>query len=219
MCLEQKRSDHSEVSATSADRPKKIGIFVSARRDKPSIRQHNVGRQKVIDGQTVLSCEMSHPASQSEATHTGCRDNSRWHGEAKWVRRMVHITPHASAANAHRSGCGIDVNVFDTRQVNHQAIITNSQPTGIVASTAYRYQQVILPGEMNGGNDIRNISAHSDEPRFAADHRVIHFACFVVTRVGGFNQLATELASELSNGFLVHGGSFRSGEYHGFVSY
>ena len=181
MCLEQKRSDHPEVSATPADSPEEVGILVRAGGDKPSIRQDDIGRQKVIDGQAILSCEVPHAAAQSKATHTCCRNDSRWHGEAEGVRSVVHVTPGASAAYTDGSCRGVDVNVLDARQINDETIITNSQPSGVMASASDRYQQVILPGEMNGGDDIRDVSAQSDEPRFAADHRVIHFACFVVT--------------------------------------
>src|ERR1700722_11550649 len=88
-----------------------------------------------------------------------------------------------------------------------------------MAATSDRYQQVILPGKMYGREDIRNVSALSDEPRSAADHRVIDFACLVVTRVCGFDQLASELALELSNGFLVHRFLSDPGNSHGFNSY
>src|SRR5277367_6751331 len=204
MCLEKKRRDHPEVSAAPADSPEEVAVLVRAGRDKPSIRQDDIGRQKVVDGQAILSREVSHAAAQSKATHTCCRNDSRWHGEAEGVRSVVHVTPRGSAAYADGSCRGVDVNVFDARQVNHETIITNSQPSGVMASTSDRYQQVIFSGKMNGGDNIRNVTAQSDEPRFAADHRVIHFACFVVTRVCGFDQLPSELALELGNGFLVH---------------
>src|ERR1700677_73761 len=204
MCLEQKRSDHPEVSTTPADSPEEVSILIRAGRDKTSIRQDDIGRQKVIDGQAVLSCEVSHAAAQSKPTHSCCRDDSRWHGEAEGVRSVVHVTPRGSAAYADGSCRGVDMHVLDARQIDDETIITNSQPSGVMASSSDRYQQVVFPGEMNGGDDIRNVSAQGDEPRFAADHRVIHFARFVVTRVCGFDQLAAELAFESSNGFLVH---------------
>src|ERR1700689_1922299 len=191
MCLEQKRSHHPEVSATPADSPEEVGIFVRAGRDKPSIRQDDIGRQKVIDGQAILSCEVSHAAAQSKAANTCGRNDARWHGEAEGVRSVVHVPPRASAAYTDDSCRRVDVNVFDARQINDQTVITNSQPSRVMAPASDRYQQVILPGEMNGGYDIRNVSAKSDKPRLAADHRVIHFACFVVTCVCGFDQLAS----------------------------
>src|ERR1700678_3477885 len=147
MCREQKRRDHPEVSATPANSPEEIGILVRAGRDKLPIRQDDIGPQKVIDGQAILSCEVSHAAAQSKATHSCCRNDSRGHGEAEGVRSVVHVTPRASAAYAYGSCRGVDVNVFEARQINDKTIITNSQPSGVMASASDRYQQVILAGE------------------------------------------------------------------------
>src|ERR1700722_2831828 len=165
MCLKQKRSDHPEVSATPANSPEEVGILVRAGRDKLSIRQDDIGREKVIDGQAILPCEVSHAAAQSKATNTCCRNDSRRHGEAEGVGSVVHVTPRASSADADGSCRGVDMNVLDARQINDEAIITDSQPSGVVASASDRYQRVIFPGKMNGGDDIRNIRAHSNETR------------------------------------------------------
>src|ERR1700753_786306 len=157
MCLEQKRSDHPEVSATSANSPEEVSILVRAGSDKPSVRQDNIGCQKVIDGQAVLSCEVSHAAAQSKATDTCCRNDSRRHGEAEGVGSVVHVTPSSSPACAYGSCRGGDVNVLDARQINDEAIIANSQPSGVMASASDRYQQVIFPGQMTGAGEIRSI--------------------------------------------------------------
>src|ERR1700728_1310829 len=100
MCLEQKRSDHPEVSTTPADRPEEVSILVRAGRDKTSIRQDDIGCQKVIDGQAILPCQVSQAAAQSKTTHTRRRDNSGWHSQAEGVRSVVHVTPRGSTAYA-----------------------------------------------------------------------------------------------------------------------
>jgi hypothetical protein len=62
--LKQERRGDTEVSAATADGPEQITIFIGARNDKSSIGQDNIGGQQIIDGQAVLSCEVSDAATK-----------------------------------------------------------------------------------------------------------------------------------------------------------
>jgi hypothetical protein len=121
------------------------------------------------------------------------------------MRRVINIRPRATASDAHGSGRRIHVYVLDAGKIDHQSIVNNSQASGIVAAASDGHAQALLPTEIECGNDIGHVSTLGDQARFAADHGVVYFACFVVSRVGGFNQLATELISEFIDGFLLHG--------------
>src|SRR5436190_6095208 len=74
-----------------------------------------------------------------------------------------------------------------------------------MAPASDRNPQIMLPAETNGGNHVGHISALRDQTRFATDHGVIDFAGFLITRVGGLDQLTAELTLELSDRFLLHG--------------
>jgi hypothetical protein len=68
---EQERGHHAEVSATSADGPEQVTILVGARNDKSSIGQDDVGCQQIVDGQTVLTREVSNAAAEGQASNAG----------------------------------------------------------------------------------------------------------------------------------------------------
>jgi hypothetical protein len=204
MCLEQKRRHHAEVSATSADGPEQVTILVGARNDKSSIGQDDVGRQQIVDGQAVLSRQVSHAAAEGQASNAGRRDDSRRHSESKCMRCVVNIAPGATAPHAHSPCRGIDMNVLDEGEIDDQAVVADSQASGVMAPASNRNPQILLPAETNGGNYVGHVGALGDQARFTANHGVIHFALFLVARVGGLDQIAPELTFEFSDSFLLH---------------
>src|SRR6185436_6736195 len=90
-------------------------------------------------------------------------------------------------------------------EINDQAIVTDSQTSGIMAAAADGHPQVLIVPEANGGDNVGHIGAFCDQARFAADHAVVYLPRLLVTRVGGLDQLAPELTFELIYCFLLHG--------------
>ena len=148
---------------------------------------------------------MSHSAAESQSSDASGGDDSRRNRKPEGVRCVVHVGPGAAAANAHRPGCRVYMDVPDEGEINNQAIVTDSQASGVVAAAADGHPQVLLVPEANGGDDIGDIGAFCDQPRFAADHAVVYLPRLLVTRVGGLDQLAPELTFKLIYCFLLHG--------------
>src|SRR6266498_5612130 len=204
MRLKQKRGDHAEVPATPANSPEQVAILVSAGNNEFPIGQDDVSREEIVNRQTILSRQVPNATAQSQAANASRRDDSGRNSEPECMGGVVNVAPTAAAAHSHSSCCRIDMNKLNPGQIDDQAIVADPQATGIVASTSNRYLERMLLPEMNGGHHIGHVCAKSDQARLLADHGVVHFARLVVFRVGGFNQLATELIPELSYGFL-HG--------------
>src|SRR5436190_16505794 len=125
------------------------------------------------------------------------------------MRCVVHVGPGATAANANGPGRRVNMDVPDEGEIDDQAIVTDSQTSGIVAAAADGHAQVLLVPEANGGNDVGHIGASCDQARFTADHGVVDFPRLLVTRVGGLDQLAPELSFQLIYGFLLHASILR----------
>jgi hypothetical protein len=73
-----------------------------------------------------------------------------------------------------------------------------------MAAAPNRDAHIMFPGEMYGRHHVGDIGALGNQTRLAIDHRVIHFALFVVTRVGRLNQIAPELTFEFEYILRLH---------------
>ena len=125
--------------------------------------------------------------AQREPADSRASDNSRRHGEPEGVRGVVHIAPTASAAHANRARTGVDMYVANRRQVDHQHTVGHAQASGVVASAANRYRQVVGACEPHGSHHVGSIHALRERCRLLVDHRVIDFAGILVTPVLGRN--------------------------------
>ena len=63
MRTEQKRRHHTEVAASSPQRPEKIRILVHAGRNQAPIRQYDIGREQIVDRQPVLPRQVTDAAA------------------------------------------------------------------------------------------------------------------------------------------------------------
>ncbi len=123
-------------------------------------------------------------------------------GQAERVGGMIDIAPAAAAADAHRPRGRVHVDVADGREIDDQAIVADAEPAGIVAAAADRNAQLILAAETYRGHDVRHIGALGDQPRLAADHRIVNLPRVLITRVFRLNQFSAKLAAELRHCLL-----------------
>ena len=71
---------------------------------------------------------MAEPAAERQAADPGGRDDPARRGEAVLARCRVHLTPGASAADPYRARLGIDLDVLQQRQVDHDAVVAGAEP-------------------------------------------------------------------------------------------
>src|SRR4051812_6473463 len=111
--LKQKRGDDAEIPAASAKGPEQVAILVGAGDDHGPVREDDIGRKKIVNGQTILAREMSHSAAESQSSDASGGDDARRNRKPEWVRGVVHVGPGATAANAHGPGRRVYVDVPD----------------------------------------------------------------------------------------------------------
>src|SRR5579883_2941003 len=87
---------------------------------------------------------MAQAAAEGKSANAGSGNTPARHCQTKDMRGMIDITPRVTSSNAHRFRLGINLHIADEREVDDQAIITDSQPSGIVASAPYGNQEIVL---------------------------------------------------------------------------
>ena len=85
--------------------------------------------------------------------------------------RMVNIAPRGTTTHTHSPRCRIDLNILHEREIDDQAVVANSQSSGVMASASNRNSQIMLPSEM----DSRYYRAQT-ESRFAMLETIREYA-------------------------------------------
>src|SRR5882724_6829573 len=99
------------------------------------------------------------------------------------MRRMIDIAPRASSAHGYRARRRINARVFHRREIDDQAIITNSQASGVVAATPDGQKQVLVPRKIYRLNYVRYVGTASYQLRPFVNHSIVHFAGVIVTLI------------------------------------
>src|SRR5262249_6862494 len=99
-----------------------------------------------------------------------------------------------------------DPRVFDRRKIDHQTVVTNSQPTRIVAAAANRNKQIVVSREVYGTNHIGHVYAPRDQARLFVDHSIVNLSSFIVILIAWFDQAPTQVSFEIDDRvFVEHG--------------
>jgi hypothetical protein len=112
---------------------------------------------------------------------------------------VIHIALRATGIHPHSAVGGIDSDALHRRKVNHQSLITNSQPGTVVTSTADGDRKAILAGKIHRCHCVRHVRATNDNDETPIDHRIVHFASAFIFTAGGGNQLPRIFSLSLLN--------------------
>ena len=93
---------------------------------------------------------------------------------------------------ASRAGPGIDRNVPQQRQVDHESAFTDREPCDVVAAAAHGTEKPVLTREPNGLHYIDRPGATSHQTGAAIDHGVPDLPGLVVLRIPGSHHLPLE---------------------------
>ena len=148
-----------------------------------------------------LPREVSHAAAQRQTADAGGGNDSGGHSQSEGMRGMIDIAPCAAAADAHGSRGRIDMNKLDRGEIDHQAIVADSQAAGVMAAAANGDLQVMLTAEVNGRHHVGHVGAFAIKRGLRLDHGVIDLALCVVTRIVRLDQVAPKLAFEFCKFF------------------
>src|SRR5207249_10413149 len=140
---------------------------------------------------------MADASAQRQSAHSGGRDNSAGSGEPRHMRGMIHVAPRASASGSDGVGCGINTRVFHGREVDDQAVITNSQASCVMTATADCQKQLIVSSKVYRADYICHICAARYHPRFLVYHSIVHFAGFIIIFIARLYQSSAEVCLEI----------------------
>ena len=162
--------------------------------DPLAARQHDLRLEQVVDRQAALAGQVAHAAAEREAADAGGRDDPARRRQPVLVGRGVDFAPGAAAADPHRAGLGIDLDVLQAREVEDDAVVAGAQPGAVVAAAAHRQQE--RRGRAAKETTLATSSASvavGDQRRAPVDHRVVDLAGLVVAGVLGADQPSLEV--------------------------
>src|SRR5579859_6477496 len=182
----------AEVAAAAPDRPVEVGVGVGARGHFGAVGEYHLCLEQVVDGEAALAGEVAEAAAERQATDAGRADDPARRREAVLAGRGVDLLPHAASADADGARLGIDLDVLEQREIDHDAVIDGSEPGAVVSAAADGDAQVVLARERDRLGDVVRARAARDQRRPPVDHRVVDGTGLLVVRVGGADQPAGE---------------------------
>jgi hypothetical protein len=189
---EREGGHDAEVAAAAAQRPEQVGVLIGVRADLPAVGQHDLRLEQVVDREAEASREVAEPAAEREAADACAADDAARRGQPVLAGRVVDLAPEAAAADARRPRDGIDLDVLQPRQVDHDAAVAGPQPGAVVAAAPHRDEELVLAGEAERRRDVVRARDARDHAGALVDHRVVDGARVVVVGVPGSDQVALE---------------------------
>ena len=116
---------------------------------------------------------------------------------------MIDVAPNASAADCDGARCRINARVFDPRQIDDEAVVTNSQTSRVVTATTDRKQEIIVSGEIYRMNYVCYVCTICHQTRLFMDHAVVNLPSFIIILVARLYQSAPQVRFEIGNSIFV----------------
>src|SRR5713101_5804662 len=116
---------------------------------------------------------------------------------------MMDVTPGACSASGYRARSRVDPRVFHQRGVNDQPVITNSQPSSIMPSTANSKKQIMFSRKAYRADYVCHIRTARYQARPFVYHSVVHFAGIIISFIMRLYDSASQVRLELFDGIFV----------------
>src|SRR5713101_796361 len=116
---------------------------------------------------------------------------------------MMDVTPGACSASGYRARSRVDPRVFHQRGVNDQPVITNSQPSSIMPSTANSKKQIMFSRKAYRADYVCHIRTARYQTRPFVYHFIVHFAGIIITFIMRLYDSASQVRLELFDGIFV----------------
>jgi hypothetical protein len=193
--VEVEMGDHPEVPAATTQRPEQVRVAVRGRDvDRPIGAYH--GRcAEAVDGKPVLASYPTLATAEREATDTRLGDNAAGYDQAESLRFPVHIAPHGAALHGGPAGSRVDGHRPHPREVDDDADIAAGVSSDGVPASPHRDEQVALPGEVDGVNNVGSArGAHLE--RWAPPMHAVVDRIGIEALVAGRQHIAAELHAQ-----------------------
>ena len=203
MQRELDRGHDAEVAAAAAQRPEQLGMLVRGGADRLAGRGHELDGEHVVAGEAVLALEPAGAAAEREARDAGARHAAADGGEAVLLGRGVDLGPGQPAAHARDPALGVDHELAQAADVDHEAVLDERQAGDGVAAAAHRDAQVARPRERERGAHLVRVRAARDVARPRLDHAVEERAGVLVLGLAGVVEMAPQRVAELVQGGVM----------------
>ena len=177
--------DDPEVAPTAAQRPEQVAVLGLARGDDVTARRHDLGRQEVVARQPVLAGEVADPSAQGEPGDPGRADDAARGRQTVLVGRVVETRPLAATAGARGLRVGIDGDLLQRTQVDHETAVVGAETRGAVRTAADRQVETLAAGDLDDGGDVGGPGTADDRRRPLVDHPVEDVPGILVFGVSG----------------------------------
>ncbi len=177
---EEERRHDAEVAAAASQRPEEIRVLVGAGGDEAAVREDDIRREQVIDGQPVLAGQVPDAAAERQAADAGAGHGSRRDRQPEGVGGVVHVGPGGAALDARRAGDRVDAHALHAPEVEHEAAVYAGEAGAVVAAAANRELHAVLAGEGDRRDDVGDIGDLHDQGGSLVDHAVVQRASVVI---------------------------------------
>jgi hypothetical protein len=165
MQLELQRSRDTEVAAASPQPPEQVSVLILARSAVLTVGRDDVNREQVVQREAVPAGEVTDPAAEGQAGHTGRGHDPTRGGQPEGVRRVVEVSPCRTATGARRARLGIDVHGPHERQIDHHAVVVGAEAGRTVPAATHRQVQALIAGEVHrADHGVVEVSAQLGPP-------------------------------------------------------
>ena len=186
-----------EVPAAPAEGPEQVGLGCLAGRHQPAVREHDVGRHQVVDRKSETSGDVADAAAQSQAADPSGADDPARHRHAERHGRVVDVRPLAATVDPDEVLVRLDRRRAHRTEVDHERIVGNPEPAGVVSAASDCQVDAVLAGEAHARDHVSGVGAAGDSRRPLVDHRVVDGAGAVVVLVAGPDELAVQGLGEV----------------------
>ena len=156
------------------------------------------GADDVVARQSELRSQMTDPSSEREPGHAGRADDATGSDEAGRLRRGVEVEPGRSSLCLGGSRFAVDDHVAHGRKVDHETVVTDAMPGGVMAAAAHCDLEPVRAGEVERNPDVLHTRAAHDHRRPVVDERVEAAAGCVVPRVRGLDDTTGQRSPQLA---------------------
>ena len=154
----------AEISAAAAQGPEQVRVFIGAGADEFAVGGHDLEGSNVVDGEAVLSDQPAGAAAERQARDPSVRNDTGWRRQAVNVSFLVEISKLCAALHVSDLVLRVDVDAAHKGQIDDHSVVAESPAADIVSPAPHGDKKVVLPGEVDGIDDVPGAQTADDTP-------------------------------------------------------
>src|SRR6266404_7592885 len=143
MQLELERRHNTEIAATAADGPEKVGVLHCARLYERAVGGYHIGGDQIVHREPEFSAEPPEAATECQACDSRSRVDAERRGKTKGLRLFVELAERDARLNPRRALLRVDADGAHRRQVDKEPALANRVAGNVVATAAHRHKETV----------------------------------------------------------------------------